>query len=167
MHTSLLVFLKDKTHLLLMIIPLWFVHSDLQSQSNPYSHGKLVITFTDIRSDAGQIAMGLYNQADQWTDHPTAEFKWSKENLKNGRMTVVIDSLPRTIYACAVLDDEDMNQEMNYSFGLPKEGWGMSTNPSFLKLKKPTFNEVSFDLDAAAVKFEIKMNYLRKNKKVD
>lgn len=137
------------------------------AQSPYFTTGKLVITFSGIRSDVGQIAMGLYDDADQWTDHPKYEFAWTKEDLKNGKLTVVIDSLPRTTYACAVLDDEDMDKAMDYTLGLPTEGWGMSTNPSFLKLKKPGFDEVSFDLDAAAVRFEIDIHYLRKNKKVE
>lgn len=146
---------------------LGIVTSGMSAQSPYFTTGKLVITFSGIRSDVGQIAMGLYDDADQWTDRPKYEFAWTKEDLKDGRLTVVIDSLPRTTYACAVLDDEDMDQEMNFSLGLPTEGWGMSTNPSFLKLKKPGFDEVSFELDAAAVRFEITINYIRKNKKVE
>lgn len=137
------------------------------AQSPYFTTGKLVITFSGIRSDVGQIAMGLYDAADQWTDHPRYEYAWTKEDMEDGRLTVVIDSLPRTTYACAVLDDEDMDQEMNYRLGLPAEGWGMSTNPSFLKLKKPSFEEVSFELDAAAVRFVIDIHYLRKNKKIE
>jgi uncharacterized protein (DUF2141 family) len=136
------------------------------AQSPYFTTGKLVITFTGIRSDVGQIALGLYDAANQWTDHPKHEFAWTKEDMKDGRLTVVIDSLPRTTYACAVLDDENENLAMDCKLGLPTEGWGMSTNPSFLKLKKPGFDEVSFDLDAAAVRFEINIHYIRKNKKV-
>jgi len=136
------------------------------AQSPYFTTGKLVITFSGIRSDAGQIALGLFDAADQWTDHPKYEFTWTKEDMKDGRLTVVIDSLPRTTYACAVLDDENGNLAMDFRLGLPTEGWGMSTNPSFLKLKKPGFDEVSFDLDAAAVRFEINIHYIRKNKKI-
>lgn len=136
------------------------------AQSPYFTTGKLVITFSGIRSDVGQIALGLYDAADQWTDHPKYEFTWTKKDMKDGRMTVVIDSLPRTTYACAVLDDENENLAMDYKLGLPTEGWGMSTNPSFLKLKKPEFEQVSFDLDAAAVRFEINIHYIRKNKKI-
>ena len=137
------------------------------AQSPYFTTGKLIITFSGIRSDVGQIALGLYDDPDQWIDQPRYEYSWTKEDMKNGRLTVVIDSLPRTTYACAVHDDEEMNEAMNYTLGLPREGWGMSTNPSFLTLKQPGFTEVSFELDAATVRFEIEMNYLRKNKKVE
>lgn len=135
-------------------------------QSSVSATGKLIITFTHIRSDVGQIALALYDHKDQWTDNPAMEYAWDKENLKNDRLTVSIKDIPRTIYAIAVLDDENENLEMEYTLGLPTEGWGMSTNPSFFKLTKPGFDEVSFDLDAPTIRMEIKMNYIRKNKKV-
>jgi uncharacterized protein (DUF2141 family) len=138
----------------------------LSAQSNTPQTGKLIITFTDIRSDIGNIVMGLYNAEEQWTDNPEHSLKWNKSKLKNGKLTVEIDSLPRTTYACAVLDDEDKSISMNFFLGLPREGWGMSTNPSFLKLKKPKFKEVSFDLDCPVLRIELKMNYLNKKKKV-
>ncbi|MCF8225003.1 MAG: DUF2141 domain-containing protein [Bacteroidales bacterium] len=135
-------------------------------QAQSYACGRLIITFTDIRSNAGQIAMGLYDAEEQWTDAPKYNFVWDKGHLKNGNMTVEIDSLPRGKYACAVLDDEDLSLSMNYILSLPAEGWGMSTNPSFLKLKKPGFEEVTFELNGPALRIWIKMNYLNRKKKI-
>jgi uncharacterized protein (DUF2141 family) len=128
--------------------------------------GTLVITFTHIRSDVGNIVMGLYESEDQWTDNPTYSFSWDKSKLKNGVLMVEIDSLPRKHYACAVLDDEDESASMNFIIGLPREGWGMSTNPSFFKLKKPDFEDVAFELDCPVLRVDIKMNYLNKNKRL-
>lgn len=148
---------------LLMLMPAGAIYS----QSDQPATGKLIITFTDIRSEVGNIALGLYTAAEQWTDNPAYNYYWDKKNMVNGTLTVEIEKLPRGIYyACAVLDDEDKSFTMNYTVGLPNEGWGMSTNPSFLKLKKPRFDEVSFELDAPAIRTEIKLNYLNRKKKV-
>ena len=136
------------------------------NQSADYTTGNLVITFTNIRSDIGNIRVGLYDAPDQWTDHAKHHYAWSKEKLKDGRLTVEIKDLPRTTYAFAVLDDEDENETMTYRLGLPLEGWGMSNNPSFVRLKAPGFDEVSFELDSPVIRFEINMVYLNKNKKV-
>jgi len=125
-------------------------------------YSTLLITFTDIRSDAGLIRMGLYTCDEEWTDTPKYSFAWNKKDLENGKLKVKIDSLQRGTYACAVLDDEDENCEMNYTLGLPREGWGMSSNPSFLKLKKPGFETCGFEADAPVLTFEIKINYLMK-----
>ena len=136
------------------------------SQSADYTTGKLIITFSNIRSDIGNIRVGLYDAPDQWTDHAKFHYVWNKEDLKDGKLTVEIKDLPRTTYAIAVLDDEDENEDMTYKLGLPMEGWGMSKNPSFVRLKAPGFDEVSFELDSPAIRFEIQMNYLNRNKKV-
>jgi len=136
------------------------------SQSADYTTGRLIITFTNIRSDIGNIRVGLYDAPDQWTDHAKYHYAWSKEDLKDGKLTVEIKDLPRTTYAVAVLDDEDENEDMTYKLGLPMEGWGMSKNPSFVRLKAPGFDEVSFELDSPAIRFEIQMNYLNRNKNI-
>lgn len=139
----------------------------LHAQSAPSPTGKMVITFTDIRSDMGKVLVAIYNNPGQWTDNPYREYGYDKLEMKNGRLTVEIENLPYDTYAIAILDDENGSKEMEYRLGLPREGWGMSTNPSFLSLKKPGFDDVSFELDAPVVRFEIMLNYINKNKKVD
>ena len=133
-------------------------------QQVSHQTGTLAITFTQIQSTEGRIRLALYNREDQWTDNPAYHFDWTKENVVNGRLTVMLDSLPRATYACAVLDDINNSGDMEYLLGLPKEGWGMSTNPSFLKLKKPGFRDVCFDLDAPVLRFEIQIYYLGKRR---
>lgn len=127
--------------------------------------GKLVITLTDIRNTQGQLLLAVYNDPTQWTDHPVKSLRYEKKDIKDGKLQVEITGLKRDIvYACALLDDENSNNEMDYKLGLPLEGFGMSRNPSFLKLKKPGFDETSFLLDGPAVRFELKLNYIRKKK---
>lgn len=162
MNTLQLATLRDNRRLLLLMLTLLPLHIDAQPTDT--SFGNLVITFTDIRNETGSIRMGLYDNTEQWTDTPKYTYSWEKIGIVNKILKVEIDSLPRGRYACAVLDDEDNSITMNYKLGLPVEGWGMSANPSFLKLKKPAFNEVAFDLDGSMLRLEIKINYLNKRK---
>jgi uncharacterized protein (DUF2141 family) len=155
--------LRDKIRIFILLSI--FFPARAWTQPASYQTGKLVITFTNIRSDVGHIRLGLYDAPEQWTDHARYHYAWDKTALKNGGFTVEITDLPRTTYAIAVHDDEDDNETMDYKLGLPVEGWGMSTNPSFVRLKAPGFEEVSFELDSPAIRFEIQMNYLNKNKK--
>jgi uncharacterized protein (DUF2141 family) len=151
--------------ILIALLPVIFTNKTY-NQSSDYTTGTLIITFTDIRSDIGNIRLGLYDAPEQWTDNARYHYVWDKEELKDGRLTVEIKDLPRTTYAFSVLDDEDENETMTYKLGLPVEGWGMSNNPSFARLKAPAFDEVSFELDNPLIRFEINMVYLNKNKKV-
>jgi uncharacterized protein (DUF2141 family) len=151
--------------ILIALAPVIFSNNAF-NQSPVYSTGTMIITFTGIRSDIGNIRVGLYDAPDQWTDHAKYRYAWSKEELKDGRLTVEIKDLPRTTYAISVLDDEDENETMTYRLGLPMEGWGMSNNPSFARLKAPPFEDVSFELDSPVIRFEINMVYLNRNKNV-
>ncbi|MEX0987337.1 MAG: DUF2141 domain-containing protein [Bacteroidales bacterium] len=165
-HISASHILNGRT--LLPLLLLTFLCQRATGQEDLHTTGKLIITFTEIRSGVGNIAMGLYDAEDQWTDDPLHNYAWDKGVLRNGKITIEIDSLPIARYACAVLDDEDCSFSMNYLLGgLPVEGWGMSNNPPFLKLKKPAFREVSFDLAQQVTRIEIKMNYLNRRKKVE
>lgn len=151
--------------ILIALLPVILTNSAF-NQSADYTTGNLVITFTGIRSDIGNIRLGLYDAPDQWTDNAKYHYVWNKEELKDGRLTVEIKDLPRTTYAISVLDDEDENETMTYRLGLPTEGWGMSNNPSFARLKAPPFEEVSFELDSPVIRFGINMVYLNRNKNV-
>ncbi len=125
-----------------------------------------MITLTDIRSDIGEIVVGVYSAEDQWINNPEFSFKWTKESLENGKLKVEIPGLPYGTFAISVLDDEDKSNCMNYFMGLPCEGWGMSTNPSFQKLKAPSYEKCALELDCPGISCEINMNYLNKRKKV-
>jgi uncharacterized protein (DUF2141 family) len=161
---SLSPILKGNMNKILLIVLLSISYLAVQAQSAPC--GSLTITFTDIRSDIGEIVAGIYSAEEQWIYEPEFSQKWSKEELKDGTLKVEIPNLPYGTYAISVLDDEDKNAGMKYFVGLPREGWGMSTNPSFFKLKAPSYEECAIELDCSSIGFEINMNYLNKRKKV-
>lgn len=156
--------LKDRRFFLLLL----FLSStfSVSSLAQHQAKGSLHITFTEIRSDVGLIRIGIYSSDKEWIHHPKYSHKWDKSELKGDRLRVVVDDLPYGSYSISVLDDEDRSNSMNYKLKLPQEGWGMSNNPSFLKLKQPGYDECSFKLDSPKISMEIKLNYLNKRKKI-
>lgn len=136
----------------------------LSAQEEP--SGSLIITFTQIRSDVGNLVIGVYESEEQWVHHPCYKYIQDKNALKNDTLCVEIKDLPYGSYAISVLDDEDLNDAMKFLLKLPQEGWGMSGNPPFLKLRAPEFELCSFDLDCSSIQFEIQMNYINRRKKV-
>ena len=156
--------MKDRKTKLLFFGVLLFVSSSSWAQKAPT--GTLVITFSDIRSDIGILRAGVYAAEEEWIYDPSYSYKWDKKELKDGRLTVEVKDLPYGQYSISVLDDEDESNSMNYFLGLPKEGWGMSTNPSFFKLKAPDYEECAIDLDCPKIWMEIELNYLNKRKKI-
>lgn len=149
-----------------IFLTILLVFSTLALDAQAARGGSMLITFTDIRSDIGILRTGVYSAEDQWIYDPEYSFKWSKKDLVDGTLKVEIPNLPFGTYSISVLDDEDQSNSMNYFMGLPKEGWGMSTNPSFFKLKAPSYEECAFELDCPCISFEINLNYLNKRKNV-
>jgi uncharacterized protein (DUF2141 family) len=123
--------------------------------------GILEIEFTGIRSDEGQIAIGLNRSPDGWPREPEIELAWPKEDLKNGTMVVRIDTLEYGTYAISVLDDLDFDEEMKFFLGIPREGFGFSRNPPH-KLSEPDFEESAIKVDRPFQRISIEMRYFAK-----
>lgn len=156
--------LRDSSAKLLALFALSLISFTAWAQKPP--KGTLVITFSDIRSDIGLLRAGVYVSEKEWIYHPSYSYKWEKKALKDGKLVVEVKDLPYGTYAISVLDDEDKSNSMNYTLKLPMEGWGMSTNPSFFKLKAPDFEECKFELDCPTIWMEVELNYLNKRKKI-
>ncbi len=123
--------------------------------------GSIKIELTNIRSVEGSIVLGIYKTPDEWPYYPSYNFIVSKDSMLNNRVVYTIDSIPCGRYSILVLDDENVDQKMEYSgLGFPREGWGFSNNPGFLRLKEPTFEECLFEVNNSITGTGIKMNYI-------
>ena len=132
-----------------------------QLHSQPPGTGTLEIEFTGIRSEEGQIAIGLNSSRDGWPREPEIELAWPKKNLENGTLVVRIDALEYGTYAISVLDDIDLDEEMKFFLGIPREGFGFSMNPPH-KLHEPDFEESAIEVDRPFQRISIEMRYIAK-----
>ena len=123
----------------------------------------LEIRFTGIRNNKGLIAIGINRSEDGWPREPHLEYNWVKGALSDGVFVAKVTGLPYGTYAVSVLDDENSNLEMDMFMGIPKEGWGFSTNPPF-KLSAPKFSECSLMIDQPEIKISIDLRYAGKGR---
>ncbi|HOD87971.1 MAG: DUF2141 domain-containing protein [Bacteroidota bacterium] len=121
------------------------------------------ITFniTGIQKAIGRIHLGFFtNEKDYKIEKPTINKYISKKDLKNGKITVRFDDIPAGTYGVCLLDDENENGKMDYSFFIPQEGFGFS-NYYHKGMSKPKFDSFKFDLDSGVHKVvEIKIRYM-------
>lgn len=120
--------------------------------------GTLEIRFTGIRSDEGRIAIGINRSPEGWPREPHMDYHWEKDKMDEGVIVAEIVDLPYGVYAISVLDDENRNGEMDMILGIPREGWGFSTNPPF-KLSEPEFDECSFLIEQPFNRMTIELRY--------
>lgn len=105
--------------------------------------GNITIIVDNVKSAKGSIALGLYK--DQASFSKEESFKniiVPKTNYKNKQVQFTI-SLPQGTYGMALLDDENDNEKMDYSFAFPQEGYGFS-NYYHRGWSRPSFDKFDF-----------------------
>ena len=120
----------------------------------------LTIEISNIRSNKGNIALAVFiDDASFDIEKPYIDKTYFKTTLKNGKLRVNIKLKPG-VYGVSVLDDENADGEMEYSWiGLPREGYGFS-DYYHTGLIKPSFNDFDFTLGKKNKFVKVKMKYL-------
>lgn len=119
------------------------------------------ITVTGIRSEKGQIAVGVFVDDESFqSEKALLEYQFPKKGLSGGVMTFSI-SLKPGIYGLSLLDDEDSDRQMKYGMlGIPREGFGFS-GYYHTGFTKPGFDAFSFTVEAnQAKKITVRMRYI-------
>jgi len=133
----------------------------LQFHSFVATSQNIEVLINGIKSNNGQIVIGVFKNNESFQDEiPFLSKKFAKKNISNGEMTVTFN-LAAGVYGLTLLDDEDNDSEMNYSFfGLPEEGFGFS-NYYFTGFIKPKFDEFKFEVkNNQKQKIIIKVRYI-------
>jgi uncharacterized protein (DUF2141 family) len=126
-----------------------------------YGQKSLTIEIDEFRnSKEGNILIAIFTDQLNFTND--ISFKnWivPKEKLINGVFKETV-KLPLGEYGIAILDDEDINGKMSYSFfGIPKEGYGFS-DFNHSGFKKPMFSDFKFSVSDSTHIIRIKLRYL-------
>jgi len=105
------------------------------------------VVITGIRSTQGQIIIGIFKDDKSFREEkPFMSKNFKKSEISNREMTVKFSLDPGT-YGFSLLDDENNDEKMNYSFiGIPKEGFGFS-DYYHTGLKRPKFDVFKFVLN--------------------
>lgn len=125
--------------------------------SDVSSAATLTINLSNVKSDKGTLQIRVADRA-LYESNSNDPGKISKDSKpQKGTSTVVIKNVPPGEYVVQVLHDLNGNSTMDYNFiGMPKEFWGVSTNP-----KPPRDKEKLWDFD------EIKIQVTEKDMTVD
>lgn len=76
-----------------------------------------------------------------------------------GKRDVQFEGLPVGDYAIAVIHDENGNNKLDTTLGIPREGFGFSRNPA-IGFGPPKFSAARFTLDKNGTEQDIRMRYL-------
>ena len=100
----------------------------LLSLISVYSQKKhtLTITFSGMKSDKGDVFVGLHNEEATFLKE---RFREAVVNVSNKEAVVTFENLPEGEYAVSAFHDENDNKELDTNFiGIPKEPIGISND---------------------------------------
>ncbi|MDG1237980.1 MAG: DUF2141 domain-containing protein [Flavobacteriales bacterium] len=105
--------------------------------------GQLILNVSEIRNKNGVLRIGIYKDDSTFQEEkPFLVKSLSKDKLIDGKLTFSF-SIDVGEFGIALLDDENENGEMDYSFFIPQEGFGFS-NYFHSGLRMPTFENFKF-----------------------
>jgi uncharacterized protein (DUF2141 family) len=127
--------------------------------SGAASPGSVAVDVTALRSAKGQILLCM-------TANPAMLSKCDRDPHAR-KLTVPVaqarairfDGLPSGIYAIALIHDENSNNKLDTSFGMPKEGFGFSRNPP-IHFGPPSFTAAQFPVATGRVDEGIRVKYM-------
>ncbi|WP_109830102.1 DUF2141 domain-containing protein [Reichenbachiella versicolor] len=136
-----------------------FIVSGFGNRSSEFD--QLTVHLENVQTTKGKIVVGIYIDSDSWSKRtPIRECYFSKQDLKEGRMTIKVPNLAYGTYGLAFLDDTNGNSKIDFGLLLPKEGFGFSNyyHSSFLL---PRFDDFKFQFPRIN-DVHVKFRYLTK-----
>lgn len=120
----------------------------------------ITIKMSGIKNTTGNIRLAFFTCEKEYkTEIPKITRYISKKDVKNGCLTATFTDIPPGSYGIALLDDENKNGKMDYSFFIPTEGFGFS-NYYHEGYSKPNFTKFSFNLGSSDRTITIKTRYM-------
>lgn len=121
--------------------------------------GSVIAEVTGLRSAKGQLLVCMTTRADLFTkcDKDPAARKLAVPVAQ--ARSIRFDGLPSGNYAIALIHDENGNNKLDTSFGLPREGFGFSRNP-IIRFGPPKFDQVQFTVTSGPVGEAIRVKYM-------
>jgi uncharacterized protein (DUF2141 family) len=130
----------------LLLMCLVFVNASFVNVVPLENGHTLIVQIGNIRNSKGRIQLQLYkNQATYSKETPWKEYYVSKDDLNNKKLVYRITGLESGIYGVAILDDEDKDKKMKFSWMIPDEGFGFS-DYYHVGMSRPKFDDFKFNL---------------------
>ncbi|WP_414563596.1 MULTISPECIES: DUF2141 domain-containing protein [unclassified Anabaena] len=120
----------------------------------------LTVVVNGINKQKGEICMGVYSKAKGFPMSTNDVLKSACVQPSGNTLTHTFSGLKPGNYAVAVIDDQNGDRKLNTDFfGIPKEGFGISQNPTVsIATGTPKFHDASFFMNQNT-KINIFMKY--------
>ncbi|MBL7942746.1 MAG: DUF2141 domain-containing protein [Flavobacteriales bacterium] len=122
------------------------------------STGTLTVNISQLRSDAGQVGILVFNAASGFPGDPGQAVAKAMVS-PTGRTCNYAFALGPGRYAVAIMHDENANNELDTNMlGIPTEGYGFSRDASGW-FGPPSFDSAAINFSGDAMGITMRMNY--------
>lgn len=144
----------------LFVLGLISIQTDLVVFQKQQPEG-IDLIITNIRNKKGLIQIGLYNSDKGYPNKPEVSFSFKKDSVTSGALKLFLPVTKPGTFAISILDDENMNEKMDYRLGIiPKEGFAFSNNPKIRGMKEPPFEVTRFNFGGGRMTIAVRMIYI-------
>jgi len=121
--------------------------------------GSVAVDVTALRSPKGQLLVCMTTRPDMFAkcDKDPAARRLAVPVAQ--ARAIRFDGLPTGAYAIALIHDENGNNRLDTSFGIPREGFGFSRNP-VIRFGPPKFAEAQFAVVSGKTDEHIRVKYM-------
>ncbi len=108
----------------------------------------LTVVVNGIKHQKGQLCIGIYPNEQGFPLSTKNVVKSACTNITGSSLKQQFSGLKPGTYAVAVVDDQNGDRKLNRDFfGIPKEGFGISNNPTVsITTGTPKFSKASFSV---------------------
>ncbi|MGI2903629.1 DUF2141 domain-containing protein [Tolypothrix sp. VBCCA 56010] len=124
------------------------VSTSFAKTANAQPTTTLTVVVNGIKHQKGQICLGIYSNEKGFPLSTKNVVKSACKQITGTSLKQQFTGLKPGNYAVAVVDDQNGDRQLNRDFfGIPKEGFGISNNPTVsITTGTPKFNKASFSL---------------------
>ena len=122
------------------------VSASFAKTANAQQTTTLTVVVNGIKHQKGQICLGIYSNEKGFPLSTKNVVKSACKQITGSSLKEQFTGLKPGNYAVAVVDDQNGDRQLNKDFfGIPKEGFGISNNPTVsITTGTPKFNKASF-----------------------
>ncbi|MCI5056103.1 MAG: DUF2141 domain-containing protein [Flavobacteriales bacterium] len=143
--------------IILVISLLYFYNTEAVGDDAKMS---ICLEFDQIESLEGNLIIFLYQYENQFPMNPFMHMAVKKSTLATMGDQYLIENLPVGKYAVAVIDDQNSNNNLDFSWGVPEEGYGFSNMTDNVGLfSLPTFKRCALNCTKSKNTINLKLNY--------
>lgn len=125
----------------------------MNAQDAIKTEGTTITVTVPVKTDKGEIMVGLYNEA---TFMKAAPLQSSSNTIENGKATVTFTNVAPGDYGITLFHDTNGNKTMDFEpSGMPKENYGVSNN--VMNFGPPQWKDAKFTVAAEPIEMEIIM----------